>query len=81
MDSEKSSRPFNMLRKQSMLTADDNGYQVFKTTTVSNDNDGENVNGENVKDETTEKERTFSNVQETTLPDGEHEQVSNYFVS
>jgi hypothetical protein len=76
MDSEKSSRPFNMLRKQSMLTADDKGYQVFKTTTVSNDNDDENVN-----DETTEKERTFSNVQETTLPDGEHEQVSNYFVS
>jgi len=65
-----------MLRKQSMLTADDKGYQVFKTTTVSNDNDDENVN-----DETTEKERTFSNVQETTLPDGEHEQVSNYFVS
>jgi hypothetical protein len=73
MDSEKSSRPFNMLRKQSMLTADDKGYQVFTTTTVSIDDDDDDDD----KEETTEKERTALNVLETTLPQGDHEEVKN----
>jgi hypothetical protein len=64
--SEKFSGPANLLQKQSFLTAEEKGFQLMQTTTENDDSSNE---------ETTERERKFSNVQETTVHQGSQEEV------
>jgi hypothetical protein len=65
--SENFSRPFNMLRKSSFLTAEDKGFQVLTTTTIESENESE---------ETTEKDRSFLvKEQATSMPQNDQVQV------